>query len=464
MRGLRMKQSKLEAKASILEHQADVLTKYSVSMTGEFKQVDQLEAYLGLYRSQKAQIDEEKFELNEALEKLETEIKERRKKMNADEESVRKRGVHISIVALAEGPGEAELSLIYMVRGASWTPQYDLRATVSQDEKTPSCIDLHYRASVLQTTGEDWAGVRLCLSTATPIRGSDIPSLEPIWIRETEHSLPRKSLASKAARRTTAVAMQTRTAQLEEGVLSSTFVIPGLSTIPSESETYDKQKTHSVSIAEVHLSSVDLEWITVPKFDPSAFLRCKVKNTSEYPLLSGNSSVFLNGSFVTKSSIPNVSPQEKFGCSLGVDPAIRVTYHPQSKKKRRTGSLLNAKTNITSFERKITVTNTRTSRVPRLRISEQIPTSESEKIKVNLLEPNGSDMSRGKLGDDIQVQWKKPSEESASNDESEHSGEVGVNEFEWICNLGPGKSSTVTLAWEVVAPIGVDWHEVSEGD
>ena len=61
-------------------------------------------------------------------------------------------------------------------------------------------------------------------------------------------------------------------------------------------------RTHHVSVAELSLSDVSLEWITVPKVGESA------------PPLAAN--VFLNGDFLSKSKIPHVSPQES--CSLGV--------------------------------------------------------------------------------------------------------------------------------------------------
>lgn len=69
------------------------------------------------------------------------------------------------------------------------------------------------------------------------------------------------------------------------------------------------------------VTTIDLkpsfEYETVPKLSQHAFLKAKVKNESRYPLLAGPASVFLDQSFVTKTTIPIVSPQEEFSCSLG---------------------------------------------------------------------------------------------------------------------------------------------------
>ena len=40
-------------------------------------------------------------------------------------------------------------------------------------------------------------------------------------------------------------------------------------------------------------------------------------NTSEYTLLTGQASVFVDGSFIAKANMPAVNPQEKFDYSLG---------------------------------------------------------------------------------------------------------------------------------------------------
>ena len=42
----------------------------------------------------------------------------------------------------------------------------------------------------------------------------------------------------------------------------------------------------------------------------------------------------MDNNFVCKSSLPNVSPQESFSTSLGVDPSIKVTYHSLQKKSK----------------------------------------------------------------------------------------------------------------------------------
>lgn len=85
-----------------------------------------------------------------------------------------------------------------------------------------------------------------------------------------------------------------------EGTMSTSFVIDGLSTIPSDTDT--ASQAHKVNIAVIDLTA-DLEWISVPKEAPSAFLQAKVKNNSTYLLLPGRANIFLDDNFVAKSEI-----------------------------------------------------------------------------------------------------------------------------------------------------------------
>ncbi|MBD0388423.1 MAG: mucoidy inhibitor MuiA family protein, partial [Nostoc sp. C3-bin3] len=75
------------------------------------------------------------------------------------------------------GEGEFELELSYLVNCASWTPLYDLRFSTTSD-----IVHLSYLAEITQSTGEDWIGANLTLSTAKPGLGTLPPKLEPWYI------------------------------------------------------------------------------------------------------------------------------------------------------------------------------------------------------------------------------------------------------------------------------------------
>ena len=73
--------------------------------------------------------------------------------------------------------GEVRLLPTYVVVGARWYPQYDVRvSTESQD------VELSYHGFIRQNTGEDWTNVDVSLSTARPDVGGVKPELFPWYL------------------------------------------------------------------------------------------------------------------------------------------------------------------------------------------------------------------------------------------------------------------------------------------
>ncbi|KAF8315709.1 hypothetical protein DL93DRAFT_2166668 [Clavulina sp. PMI_390] len=418
---------------------------------------DQLASFMDMNLERDTQLWEEKQKLEEDIEELEDKIA----RMSVKEEAVPpllRSGV--TVILLAEDAGPIDLIVTYAVTHASWFNLYDIRADLSEAprysksaETGGPTVKLQYCASITQSTGEDWEDVILTLSTASTLLGTDVPKVQPWYITAWEPSLRRNHRAqeyphtmvnivgksrssslspirrrrrsrsrtrsrhrSRSPRRHSRSWSRSRSPTRVQGVeglaaaaggaaarfdagpkihvndatTSSTFSIDGFSNIPSDG------KSHKVSIANIDLTA-ELEWITVPRSLPSAFLQCRIKNASTYTLIEGPSFVFLDGNFVAKSNVPDVSPSESFTCSLGVDPAIRITFHPENKAVTTTGkkglsSILssnNSKTTVTAYRQRITIKNTRASMaIAKLVVQDRVPVSEDANITVTLSQPN----------------------------------------------------------------------------
>ena len=77
--------------------------------------------------------------------------------------------------------GTLTLKLSYLVSGASWAPSY--RATLDPGTGEVALVS---EGVVRQQTGEDWKGVALRLSTASPARGVAPPEMAPLLLRPVE--------------------------------------------------------------------------------------------------------------------------------------------------------------------------------------------------------------------------------------------------------------------------------------
>lgn len=231
---------------------------------------------------------------------------------------------------------------------------------------------------------------------------------------------------------------------------SVTFAIPGRSTVPSYAES--GQTTHKVSISVIDLQP-QIEWVALPKIISSVFIRCRVKNTSPYIILPGEASVFKDGDFVSKSFLSVVNPQETFSTSLGVDAAIRVTYHSQQKSiKSSSGSILTSRSEVTSISQRISVTNNHSTAVAPLYIRDQVPASENIDIKVVVIEPRDlgapKEQREVRVASGVKARWATRSIEDDDSGVVSPVEEGGV--VEWICEVGVGKTVDVSLQWDVV--------------
>jgi hypothetical protein len=77
----------------------------------------------------------------------------------------------------ASSSGRLSVELTYLVPDASWSPEYTVRYLESD-----AVVELTYSARIGQATGEDWKGVSVVLSTATPHVGAAPPELLPMFV------------------------------------------------------------------------------------------------------------------------------------------------------------------------------------------------------------------------------------------------------------------------------------------
>jgi hypothetical protein len=91
----------------------------------------------------------------------------------------------VVVASIADAPATAELAVEYAITAARWAPTYCVRMSGGQAQ-------LELRAVVAQCSGEDWRGVRLTVSTAEPMRFSELPELPMARIGRRQPVAPRR--------------------------------------------------------------------------------------------------------------------------------------------------------------------------------------------------------------------------------------------------------------------------------
>lgn len=199
--------------------------------------------------------------------------------------------------------------------------------------------------------------------------------------------------------------------------------------------------------------------------------QAKIKNASEYTLLAGSANVYVDGSFISKSAVPLVSSDENFDCPLGLDPSVRVTYHPLSKKSAQSG--LFTTNTVHSFTQRVTVHNSRAAGSGAaslaVRVVDQVPVSEDATITVKLqqpalVQPGGADGTRSlqsgpdtkialpvKVGAGVVAAWAGSEDELGQDVDVEALGKDG--KFAWTCTVPAQTKVGLVLQYEISAPV-----------
>jgi len=297
--------------------------------------------------------------------------------------------------------GKFTLLMSYIVKGASWKASYDIRVL------TDNTIHLTYHGTIVQSTCEDWKNVDLALSTANPSVGGSPPNMPTLSVRfyqppvirtihggddvlfggethamvlEDNIAFSKRKSEKKKEKDKKVVHVQTAiVAKVSEAATSATFKIPRLTTIYSDS------KAHKVTITIIKFTKTNFEYTIAPKINQNAYLKAKVTNTSDFPLLTGSVAVFFDNTFATSSSIKSASPNEEFEIALGVDPSVKITYKPVHKFLENGGFM--SKSNTQTFKYQTEIKNSKSTTID-LILWEQVPVSVYDSIKVKLLQPD----------------------------------------------------------------------------
>ncbi|KAL1862860.1 hypothetical protein Daus18300_008357 [Diaporthe australafricana] len=238
---------------------------------------------------------------------------------------------------------------------------------------------------------------------------------------------------------------------IEETGLTTTYDLPGTKTlIPSTNAS--KQR-----VARILFTNVTFSHTIVAKYRPAAFLKANLRNASKMSLLKGPVGLTLDGTFMGRSTLPRCSSGDSFNMSLGIDPAIKVVY-PKPDVKRSTSGVF-TKENSTAYARSIAITNTRggssspsagANKAVRLVVLDQVPVSEDDKLRVEILQPRGLSEGGSGVGAGVQESGAKEGKDwGKAVAKLKKGGEVS-----WDVELNAGKSVKLSLEYDVSLPAG----------
>ncbi|KAK2028354.1 hypothetical protein LX32DRAFT_663954 [Colletotrichum zoysiae] len=223
---------------------------------------------------------------------------------------------------------------------------------------------------------------------------------------------------------------------VEETGFTTTYDLPGTKTLPPRPAPF-KQR-----VARVGFSNVQFSHTVVAKYKPAAYLKARIRNSSRLTLLRGETGLTLDGTFLGRARLPRCSDGDAFTLGLGVDPAIRVSY-PRADVRRAAASGLFSKEDSSVYARGVVVANTRAAagKPVSLLVLDQVPASEDERLRVDVLVPKGLAVSGPGGG--------VPAGLPAREGKDDKAGQV-----DWQVTLNAGKAVRLGLEYVVALPSG----------
>lgn len=314
-----------------------------------------------------------------------------------------------------------KIKLHYLVEGATWEPSYTARAGAAQEGLT-----LEYYAAIEQLSGEDWEGVQMKLSTATPSLVAAAPKLTPMRLtlgaptpqqvqeywsareelsRKQEEVTQRRNLSNRDATKSidarvanemrkaddqemnrNAMSMQvlelvagTRddkggrgtAAEPTEG-LSITYTLADRTSLPSR---YDRQQ---IQIATMALKAT-FSKVASPVLTNFVYDEARLTNTSSMVLLAGPLTSYVNGAFVGTADLPTITSGESFVVGLGIDSSLRATRELVERTDQIQGG-----NRIVEITYRLVIENFSKKQM-NVRVFDRLPKSEDGQVKVTLV-------------------------------------------------------------------------------
>jgi uncharacterized protein (TIGR02231 family) len=350
------------------------------------------------YRTRLTEIKKRMHELVIEERKLREPFDELQKRYNELAQKKGKTSGEIVLAINSTTSQSLEIACIYIVGGARWTPQYDLRS-----EGTDKPLKLVYKAAITQNCGLDWSDIKLQVSTANPNISNERPILTPQYLdyqvvrayanqNQQEWGKKSKEQEKDMSRSNTYVLSQTPSAARppmdDDGIseaiatasgdeameVAAIFDVALSQSIPSDGEE------HIVRVQESDMKAI-YEYHSVPKVDPAAFLLAKITDYGQYHLLPGRASIFYQDTYVGQSMIDPRTVGDTLLLSLGRDEAITIKRTKPVDVKSEKKIIGDTKKEVIEYE--ITIKNNKRAPIS-IEILDQVPISRQKDIEIEV--------------------------------------------------------------------------------
>jgi uncharacterized protein (TIGR02231 family) len=332
-------------------------------------------------RARRASLDEERRKAEVALRGLRLQADKVARQLGSAGGGAVRAYRAASVTIGCRAPREVTAVLTYVIGGATWQPEYDLDfAPRARGKAGPGTARLTVGAVVRQTTGEDWQGVRLALSTARPKLGGEAPRPAPLLVDGYEQRRDKVLVQAQERREQLGggggpAAAGPSAAALDDKGNAFVLTLPRRLDVASDG----RPVWSPVDVVE---GPATAKLVATPKLDEHVYQVVALKNPAAYPLLDGRVRSYRGGSYVGDSQLRYQAAGEPFEVSLGIDEELRVERKTLDERDRDPAFLSSTKHIVRAY--RVTVTN-RSGGAETVELRENVPVSLVDDIRVELV-------------------------------------------------------------------------------
>lgn len=372
---------------SLLQMEKNLLQKNQVQIVGIQNAGNKLEDLKILMEYQKTSLKlilPKIYELEKKEKTILTEIEKIDRQIASLDQDNKRPSSELLISIQTRKAGTYHFDLNYYVYEAGWQMAYDIHV---KDIQSP--MEIVYRASVFQNSGEDWNNVRIKLSSANPVEGGDRPTLIPWYLRNQPPVIAYNRQDKARMQNAPAAEARLEDAGVMDFVTEQDQITSRNYSIDLPYTILSNNKPIKVEIKKATIPAKFI-YYAVPKLDRDAFLTAEISDWEELNLMDGEAQLFFEGTFQGTVFLNTRNIQDFLRLSLGRDKNIiieRNKIKDYSKNK-----FLSDKKEITKgYE--ITVKNKKN--VPmEIIIEDQLPLSTAKEIQVDAEELSGAKLTQ----------------------------------------------------------------------
>ncbi len=332
-------------------------------------------------------------------------------------------GLNVKVDVAAAGTNSVTITQ-FMGDAASWQPVYDLRLEREGD----ASLTVQRGVVISQNTGEDWTGVALTLSTASPTSQAEPTSLYPQFRSIADE----QKLEADTRARTLGLAeepmadMAAAPVVVAESVYASTFyegdtvVYKYPFAVDVESGVTDLR----LALDEVVLTPT-ITARAVPRADATAFLMAEFTNSGREVLLPGVAYLYRDGTLIGATDLEAVQPGEEAELAFGAIEGLRLTRDMPVRADGQRGLIVSSNQ---SEEVAVLEVENLTDEAWDVRLMDLVPYSEQE---------------------DLEIAWTADLPVTEENVD----GQRGI--LAWDFAIAAGEKTSVTLTTTIAWPDGM---------